>query len=118
MIRTKSCKQCQAEFSCSADTNNCWCFRYPAVMDPDPSSSCQCPQCLAKSIGKQIHQRIDGLTIDEAIAEAKPFAASPQLLEHIDYTMEDHLMVFTSWHLLKNGKCCGNDCRNCPYPND
>jgi hypothetical protein len=35
--------------------------------------------------------------------------------EGIDYYLENGMMVFTEWHLLKRGDCCGNACRHCPY---
>lgn len=39
-----------------------------------------------------------------------------QLIEGIDYTInEAGFYVFTSWYLLRQGKCCGNGCQNCPY---
>ena len=32
-----------------------------------------------------------------------------------DYYHEDDYIVFTKNYLQKNGKCCGNGCRHCPY---
>ena len=32
------------------------------------------------------------------------------------FPIENGDAVFTSWYLLKQGECCGNGCRNCPYP--
>ncbi|WP_245553367.1 DUF5522 domain-containing protein [Echinicola vietnamensis] len=38
------------------------------------------------------------------------------LIEGIDYTINDQgLFVFSGWYLLRQGKCCGNGCQNCPY---
>jgi hypothetical protein len=32
-----------------------------------------------------------------------------------DYYLEDGLVVFTSQFHLKRGRCCGCDCRHCPW---
>ncbi len=32
-----------------------------------------------------------------------------------DYDIEDGLLVFSASYLLKRGRCCGCQCRNCPY---
>ncbi|MBX7223658.1 MAG: hypothetical protein K1Y36_27335 [Blastocatellia bacterium] len=39
-----------------------------------------------------------------------------QLVEDVDYYIEDGLYVFTAHYLLKRGYCCNCDCRHCPYP--
>lgn len=41
---------------------------------------------------------------------------SEKFIEGIDYYFENDLMVLTENFLLKRGYCCGNECRNCPYP--
>ena len=33
----------------------------------------------------------------------------------IDYTIEDGRRVMTREYLLKQGKCCKHNCRNCPW---
>ena len=33
----------------------------------------------------------------------------------VDYTIEDGRVVFSADYLIKKGKCCGNNCDNCPY---
>ena len=116
MPTEKICPSCQPAFTCGHTAGSCWCFNYPAIMPVDKSAKCHCPDCLARAIGTQIDQRLSGLTHEEALAEAKTFANQRQLFEHIDYTMENGLLVFTRWHLLKKGKCCGKECRHCPYP--
>ena len=37
------------------------------------------------------------------------------LLEHVDYVVENGLLVFTAAYLLRRGDCCDNGCRHCPY---
>lgn len=39
-----------------------------------------------------------------------------ETVEGVDYYFENGLMVLTAHFLLKRGYCCGNGCRNCPYP--
>lgn len=42
----------------------------------------------------------------------------PQLIEGVDYYVENGLFVFTREFLLKRGYCCESGCRNCPYPRE
>ncbi len=38
------------------------------------------------------------------------------LIEGRDYYIDSNQMyVFTSWGLLRRGKCCGSACKHCPY---
>ncbi|HHB79251.1 MAG TPA: hypothetical protein ENK85_08465 [Saprospiraceae bacterium] len=44
------------------------------------------------------------------------FDWTPILIEGEDYYLDEQgRKVFTAAYLLKRGKCCGNDCLNCPY---
>jgi len=38
-------------------------------------------------------------------------------LEPGDFYRDGEFMVFTAQYLLKQGYCCGNNCRHCPYGN-
>ncbi len=38
-----------------------------------------------------------------------------ELLEGLDYYLEDGLLVFTAAFLRKRGYCCESGCRHCPY---
>jgi hypothetical protein len=40
-----------------------------------------------------------------------------ELLEGLDYYLEDDLFVFTAAFLRKRGYCCESGCRHCPYQN-
>ena len=42
----------------------------------------------------------------------------PRLVEGEDFYYENGLMVLTTRFLEKRGYCCGNGCRNCPYPKE
>jgi hypothetical protein len=41
-----------------------------------------------------------------------------ELLEGLDYYIEDGLFVFTAAFLRKRGYCCESGCRHCPYKDD
>lgn len=36
-------------------------------------------------------------------------------VENRDYYLEKGRVIFTEHYLIKRGKCCGNNCRHCPY---
>jgi len=38
-----------------------------------------------------------------------------QLVEGIDYYMENGFTVFTAHYLRNRGYCCESGCRHCPY---
>ena len=38
-----------------------------------------------------------------------------ELVEGVDYYMENGFMVFTAVYLRKRGFCCRSGCRHCPY---
>ncbi len=38
-----------------------------------------------------------------------------ELIEGIDYYLENGFVVFTSIYLLRRGFCCRSGCRHCPY---
>lgn len=116
MRTTKSCASCGAKFVCGGSSGTCWCADYPAIIPPDFSRDCSCPECLAKAIAQFIEDRITILPHDEALRMATAEPRSPRLIGHVDYTLENGNYVFSKWFLLKQRKCCGNGCRNCPYP--
>ncbi len=38
-----------------------------------------------------------------------------ELVEGLDYYLENGLLVFTARFLLRRGYCCESGCRHCPY---
>jgi hypothetical protein len=38
-----------------------------------------------------------------------------ELVEGIDYYLENGMMVFTAHYLRDRGYCCRSGCRHCPY---
>ena len=45
----------------------------------------------------------------------EPYRAQTKLVKNVDYTIDDELYVFSKWYLVKQGECCNNGCKNCPY---
>ncbi len=43
------------------------------------------------------------------------FDWEPILREGVDYYLENGFKVLTADYLRRRGKCCGSDCRHCPY---
>lgn len=37
------------------------------------------------------------------------------ILQEVDFYIENGLYVFTEKYLLERGYCCQNGCRHCPY---
>ena len=113
----KYCSACDKEFTCAANKTDqiCWCAELPIIMPSGFSSDCQCPECLKRSIAERIQQTMRGLGLAEKIVLAAPYADDGKLIEGIDFTLENGNYVFSAWHHLKRGTCCGSGCRNCPY---
>ena len=42
-------------------------------------------------------------------------AMTEDLVEGIDYYIENGFVVFTAHYLQKRGYCCESGCRHCPY---
>ena len=38
-----------------------------------------------------------------------------EFVEGVHYYLENGKVVFTEKYHLDRGKCCGNNCRHCPY---
>lgn len=45
----------------------------------------------------------------------QPDSFENQLIEGVDFYIENGLYVFTEIYLKKRGYCCKNKCRHCPY---
>lgn len=115
-MTASQCPDCGRSFECGADAEGtCWCADYPRVPVSFDASGCRCPACLARRIAGALEGRIDTLQTEQALALARPYANCKILLEHIDYSVEDGLTVFSRWFHLKRGHCCGNACRHCPF---
>lgn len=113
----QQCSQCKLEFTCGPNDGleGCWCDKFPAIMPADFSQACRCPSCLALAIADRIEQTIAEQGCEKMVEVASEYKNGKELIESIDYTMDDGNMVFSKWFHLKRGSCCGNGCRNCPY---
>jgi hypothetical protein len=57
-----------------------------------------------------------GKQTDYCDGEDDPLARrDAELLEGVDYYVEDGWLVFTAAFLRKRGYCCDSGCRHCPY---
>lgn len=80
------------------------------------SGDCLCKACLSSTIQTKIQEYIRELT-PQKIKEVQNLGKPTTLQEGIDYNINQNgNWVFSSWYLLRQGKCCGNGCSNCPYP--
>lgn len=120
--QTQHCPSCGAAFECGTQQSTpCWCSRLPPLLPLTPNDNttpgqCLCPQCLAKKLAQAIDRLLTSQSHEQALSLAARYPASQKLMEHLDYTVENGLYVFTAWYHLKRGYCCGNGCRHCPYP--
>lgn len=116
--KQKNCSNCGAVFGCgnTEDDGGCWCNNFPPFFKPDYEVDCLCPACLKAATIKKINEYVESLTPEEALNnKAKDLPKTGDLVQDIDYYMNDGLLVFTSWYHLKRGYCCRNGCRHCPY---
>ncbi|MDC9509874.1 DUF5522 domain-containing protein [Pseudoalteromonas sp. Angola-4] len=111
-----NCSQCHTALICNVnDINACWCNQLPAILPLEESAtSCLCPQCTLNKINAYL-AHIYTQPIKAQIEFAKRFRGNENLIEGLDYTMQNGYMVFSKWFFLKRGTCCKNGCKNCPY---
>ncbi len=114
---TKHCAICNCEFTGSSEQTDLshWCNTFPSIMSEQFNQQQHCQSCLAQSIVQRIKASIRSNGIEKVIGIARPYFNPGNLIEHIDYTIEQGNYVFSSWYHLKRGTCCDSGCRNCPY---
>lgn len=113
------CGRCGEPMACGAGQDApCWCNAFPPVLPPDPTLTCLCPTCLAKTLRVRIRDHFARLDRAECLALAAPYRDQKPLIEHLDYTVENGYWVFTEWFHWKRGHCCGNGCRHCPFEHE
>lgn len=112
-MTNKSCSICHSSFACGNTSQQaCWCSQYPALMPVTEGQNCYCSNCLTNIIKEKISDFVQNNPVKMAIPKQYHNA---QLIEDIDYYIEDGKWVFTEWYHRKRGSCCGNGCRHCPY---
>ena len=112
-MTNKSCSICHSSFACGNTSQQaCWCSQYPTILPIEEGQDCRCPNCLTNIIKEKISDFVQNNPVKMAIPKQYHNA---QLIEDIDYYIEDGKWVFTEWYHRKRGSCCGNGCRHCPY---
>lgn len=118
VIKEKHCSSCGNAFDCAVDSTEtpCWCFEYPFVFDLKFSGDCFCQDCFKGNYITKIEQYVATITPDIAQDnKAKELPKTKELIDEIDYYLENGKYVFKPWFHLKRGYCCDNNCRHCPY---
>ncbi|PTQ89701.1 DUF5522 domain-containing protein [Agitococcus lubricus] len=109
----KKCSVCGVAFACgNTGQQACWCSQYPALMPVIEGQDCYCSNCLTNIIKEKISDFVQHNPVNMAIPKQYH---NIQLIEDIDYYLENGNFVFTEWYHRKRGSCCGNGCRHCPY---
>ena len=115
------CDSCQAPLYCAVDKQNqtCWCTEFPTVLPVEVGKKCFCAACLGKKFDDYLARSVreDGLdAVLRLASEYSKDSRTQNLIEHVDYTLDGELYVFSKWFHLKRGTCCGSGCTNCPFP--
>lgn len=116
-MTTLACSNCQASLVCNVDNiTTCWCNELPAILPlAEVTTSCLCRDCTLDKINQFLNSLYQQ-PLKKQLTFAKPFYNNnANLIEHLDYEMQNNYMVFTRWFFLKRGRCCKNNCKNCPY---
>jgi hypothetical protein len=109
----KQCSVCSQSFECSTCTEQqCWCSQYPAIMPLCVEQDCRCPACLTIAVNEKINDFLQNNPVKMAIPSQY---INDNLIQDIDYYIENDNYVFTQWYHRKRGSCCGNGCRHCAY---
>lgn len=112
-MAVKNCAKCDKEFHCG-NPGVCWCSEFPYIPF-DSTEDCLCKECLTEIQKVKIESFIDSNPLQESIKLAADYYNPDNLIENIDYSVENGKWVFSRWFLLKRGFCCDSGCRNCPY---
>ena len=74
-----------------------------------------CPSCLGVAINDRIDLLVEEKGMEGFQKFVEPYRSQTKLIKNVDYTVDDGLYVFSKWYLVKQGECCNNGCKNCPY---
>ncbi|MBH1971379.1 cysteine-rich CWC family protein [Moraxellaceae bacterium AER2_44_116] len=115
MTATK-CSLCGDAFVCgSHNSQPCWCSLLPAIMPITEGQDCYCPVCLKAVIREEVTSFLQNNPVKIAIPSQY---YTKELVQDIDYYLENGNFIFTEWYHRKRGSCCGNGCRHCPYSHE
>ncbi len=116
----EKCSECNSSITCTAD-DSCWCQAYPVLQELSEDKTCLCKYCLEKKLANQINKRSSEVELEDRI-KIGTLGEPNYLRKDVDYYIEKiggrELYIFTKWHLLRQGVCCNNSCRHCPYPKE
>ena len=113
-MNTKKCSKCGKEFQCG-NSEICWCSDFPKIMALESNSDYLCKECLVEKQNAEINNYINSNTLQQSLDFAAKHYNPDNLVENLDYTVEQGRWIVSKWFLLKRGFCCDNGCRNCPY---
>ena len=117
-IRVKNCSACGDVFNCgdTPEGSKCWCNNFPPIFTPSEVVDCLCSICFKASCSSKIDEYLAKKTPENALNnKAKYLPKITNLLEGIDYYIENGNYVFKAFFHLKRGHCCANGWRYCPY---
>lgn len=117
-IKVKNCSTCEKPFNCgdTLEGRQCWCNDFPPIFNPSDSIDCLCPSCFTTACSIKIDEYVATISSGTAMDnKAKDLPKTTNLVEGIDYYLENGNYVFKAWFHLKRGHCCTNGCRHCPY---
>ena len=117
-IKAKQCSSCGTNFGCgdTLEGTRCWCNDFPPIFVPTTAIDCLCPKCFKDSCSDKIEEYVKTLTQETVLHnKATSLPKSNNLIEGIDYYLENGNYVFKAFFHLKRGSCCTNGCRHCPY---
>ncbi len=122
------CAKCDVDMLCGAlgGETNCWCKGFPRLPLETCTdlNQCLCPSCLGSSLNSHVRQGVEVRGVEAMVSLASQNCVDPEgksgngeaeLIEFVDYQIEDGNYVFSPWYHLKRGYCCGSGCRNCPF---
>lgn len=118
IIKVKNCSTCGTAFNCgdTLEGSKCWCNDFPPIFTPSEVVDCLCPSCFKNSCSMKIEEYVATITPETAIDnKAATLPKTANLIEGIDYYIENGNYVFKTFFHLKRGHCCENGCRHCPY---
>ena len=115
---TTTCPHCGGAFDCRR-SEACWCAAYPPLSAAAAAGACLCPTCLHQRVVAEIDRFVEDYLAGRRSNTASSYdRGSRELVEGVDYYLEQGRYVFTSWFHLKRGYCCGSGCRHCPYDHE
>src|SRR6478752_732816 len=112
IIKVKNCSTCGTAFNCgdTPEGSKCWCNDFPPIFAPSDIVDCLCPNCFKSSCSVKIDEYVATVSAESASENlAKDLPKTENLIEGIDYYIENGNYVFKEFYHLKRGYCCENE---------